>query len=472
MGPVRIFNRNSNASCSIKTTAMKQIAKSTLYLVYALSLSSLSIAQDTTEVVTDWLKQKTIPIKYIEPGNGFSDLQAMKEILRDAQVVGLGEATHGTHEFFEIKHRLIEFLVTQMGFTAFAIESSFSDCEPINEYVLTGKGDRASVLTNQNYTAWDTEEFSAMLDWMRKYNQKVPDEKKIHFYGLDILSLQKVGREKARAYFKKYVPEKLTSIDSVFTVLGNEEVNWVSRLNQNALQQIFIPLNDLLTYLTDSKNRLVKSSSLTTWQETYKYLEVMQQSLYHNMTEVPESFKAKNLGRDAFMWENLQYIMERERPNTKFIFWAHNYHVSTNEANETFGSFLRQKLKDRYYAISLDCYDGNFLARERLPDKSYGDLKIDTLYSTLNSINWYLAQVGDPYLFVDLRQASANPVVSKWFETPSRFAGGNWMHRSTNKNSESKTLKGLYDGVLFIQKSTPSRPTRNAVERSKARMGF
>ena len=341
---------------------MKQTFRPIFFLLSALFFANLSFAQDTTEVVTAWLKQNSIPIKYIEAGNSFSDLQPLKKILQDVQVVRLGEATHGTHEFFEMKSHVIEFLIKQMGFTAFAIESSFSDCEPINDYILTGKGDRATVLTNQNYSLWDTEEFSAMLDWMRDYNKKVPDEKKVRFYGLDLLSLQKVGREKAKAYFQKYVPEKVASIDSVLSVFAGEEVNWPSHMNQTALYQSFIPLNDLINYLMDNKDRLVGASSLKEWEQTHKYLQVMQQSLCHSLKDLPPFFASKRSYRSEYMWQNLLYIMERERPSTKYMFWAHDGHISSDDAAEqkSIGYFLRQKLRDRYYAFGLECYEKPF----------------------------------------------------------------------------------------------------------------
>ena len=451
---------------------MNRIAKRFFCLLSALLFTNLSYAQDTTKMVIDWLKQNSIPIKHIEAGNGFSDLHPLKKILKEVQVIGLGEATHGTHEFFEIKRRFVEFLVTQMDYTGFVLESSFSDCEPINDYILSGKGDLARVLTNQNYTAWDTEEFSAMLDWMRKFNRKVTDEKKVRFYGLDILSLQKVGREKAVVYFQKYVPEKLASIDSVFAMLAGEENNWIGRMNETSLEQSIIPLNNLVNYLIDIKDKLVGASSLREWEQTHKYLEVIQNSLYSNLKEVPPYFASKKLDRDEYMWQNLQYIMERKRPNAKFIIWAHNYHVSSNDSVKNLGYFLRQKLRDRYYALGLECYQGNFQTRELLPDSSWGDLKVDTIHSTPKSINWYFAQMGKSYLFVDLRHASPNPIVSKWLDTSSNFGEGNWVHRSANENFEIKKLKGLYDGIFFIRRSTPVHPTKNALARSKGRIGF
>jgi erythromycin esterase len=76
------------------------------------------------EIVIDWLKKNAIPIKSVEAGNGFADLQPLKRILADARVVGLGEATHGTREFFQFKRRMVEFLVREMNFNVFAIEAS------------------------------------------------------------------------------------------------------------------------------------------------------------------------------------------------------------------------------------------------------------------------------------------------------------------------------------------------------------
>ena len=93
------------------------------------------------EAVITWLRQNTMPIQHIEAGHGFDDLQPLKALLKDVKVVGLGEATHGTREFFQFKHRLLEFLVTEMGFTALVIEGSYTGFQPINDYILHGAGD-------------------------------------------------------------------------------------------------------------------------------------------------------------------------------------------------------------------------------------------------------------------------------------------------------------------------------------------
>ena len=74
-------------------------------------------------------------------GNGFAELQPLKEIAGDAWVVGLAEATHGTAEFFKTKHRLVEFLAREMSFSIFSIEANMPEAFRMNDYVLTGRGD-------------------------------------------------------------------------------------------------------------------------------------------------------------------------------------------------------------------------------------------------------------------------------------------------------------------------------------------
>jgi len=131
----------------------------------------------------NWLKTRIIPIKTVKAENGFEDLEPLKQSLQDARIIALGENTHGSHEVFEMKHRMIEFLTTEMGFNAFAIESFLPEQSLINQYVLTGFGEPRKVL-NTLIPAWNTQEVLQMIQWMKRFNQEAPD--KLQFFGLDI----------------------------------------------------------------------------------------------------------------------------------------------------------------------------------------------------------------------------------------------------------------------------------------------
>jgi erythromycin esterase-like protein len=131
------------------------------------------------------LRRLAIPLAAVEAGSGFADLQPLKPVIGGARIVALGEATHGTREFFQLKHRLLEFLVTEMGFTTFAIEANWPESLEVNEYVLHGRGDPAMLLAELHCWPWDTEEVLDLIRWMRQYNTSSTHRTRVRFSGFD-----------------------------------------------------------------------------------------------------------------------------------------------------------------------------------------------------------------------------------------------------------------------------------------------
>src|ERR1043165_6515328 len=117
--------------------------------------------------VVDWITANAVRLKTSEAGNGFADMQPLKKIIGDARIVSLGEATHGTREFFQLKHRLIEFCVSELGFNLIAMETEFGSALAVNDYVLEGKGNAADALCGMGYWCWDTQEVLALIEWIR-----------------------------------------------------------------------------------------------------------------------------------------------------------------------------------------------------------------------------------------------------------------------------------------------------------------
>ncbi|QRK12534.1 erythromycin esterase family protein [Archangium violaceum] len=127
----------------------------------------------------------TIPTTTVETGHGFSDLAPLVPVLAQVRVVGLGESTHGTREFFQLKHRMFEFLVSELGFTAFVLEANFTASAAVDHYVLTGEGAPARLLAGLQLWPWNTEEVLALIQWMRAYNADPAHPRKLRFYGMD-----------------------------------------------------------------------------------------------------------------------------------------------------------------------------------------------------------------------------------------------------------------------------------------------
>jgi erythromycin esterase-like protein len=140
--------------------------------------------QDSEPALTDWIATHAVRIKTPAAGNGFDDLQPLKKVVGNARIVSLGEATHGTREFFQLKHRLVEFLASEMGFTIFSIEANMPEAYKLNDYVLNGNGDPAQLLRGLYFWTWDTEEVLDMIRWMREFNKS--GKGRIEFTGFDM----------------------------------------------------------------------------------------------------------------------------------------------------------------------------------------------------------------------------------------------------------------------------------------------
>jgi erythromycin esterase-like protein len=111
-------------------------------------------------------------------------MQPLKKMIGDARIVSLGEATHGSREIFQLKHRMMEFLATEMGFSIFSIEASMPEAYRLNDYVLNGKGDPAKLIKGMYFWTWDTQEVLDMVLWMREFNKS--GKRRVEFTGFDM----------------------------------------------------------------------------------------------------------------------------------------------------------------------------------------------------------------------------------------------------------------------------------------------
>ena len=130
--------------------------------------------------VVRWITSNAIPLKTVEAGHGFADMQPLKKVVGDARIVALGEATHGTHEFFQLNHRMLEFLASEMGFTIFSIEANMPNAYQVNDYVLDGRGDPAQL----SKIGFLHSEVLPMISWMREFNQS--GKGRVEFTGFDM----------------------------------------------------------------------------------------------------------------------------------------------------------------------------------------------------------------------------------------------------------------------------------------------
>src|SRR5947209_8256689 len=122
-----------------------------------------------------------------------SDLDPLLARIGDARLVLLGEASHGTSEYYLWRMRLSQRLIQEKGFSFIAVEGDWPDCYRLNRYVKGNDGESADDVLHA-FTRWPTwmwanAEIVELAEWMRHHNDGEPAERQVGFYGLDVYSL-------------------------------------------------------------------------------------------------------------------------------------------------------------------------------------------------------------------------------------------------------------------------------------------
>ncbi|MBG6235391.1 erythromycin esterase-like protein [Pedobacter sp. CAN_A7] len=148
-------------------------------LLYLLFLGPVAFSQPT---YTSWLNKNVHPIA-ADTATHHDDLSFLPEVLHHNLVIGLGEASHGTREFYLQKKRVIQFLVTRLQYKNLGFEMSNSLTDPINQYLANGEGNLKD-LTN-SMVLYGTEEIYELFQWIADYNKTQQQENKVVLFGFD-----------------------------------------------------------------------------------------------------------------------------------------------------------------------------------------------------------------------------------------------------------------------------------------------
>ena len=424
---------------------------------------------ETVKAVNGWISKSAIPLKGVTAGLGFRDMKPMKKILKDVRVVALGEATHGSREFFQFKHRMLEFLVKEMGFTIFAIEASYAACNNINDYVLHGTGDPAEALASQKFWTWDTHEVRDMIAWMRAHNEKAPDRRKVQFLGYDLQHLEE-GMERLEAYVGKHIPLYLDTVKNALSPLRIDpfEIAGLPQAEEEEREKIWSGLLKMLGVLSFHEVPLVRSSSREEFDFVFQHARVLAQfyDAYSKPMRGTDPKKNAAALRDLYMAENLEYFLNKY-PEAKVAVWAHNGHISNSHWGADFpalGSYMKTLLGEGYYALGFVFNQGNFQARHFDTEADdYGALiEFSIGPSPEGSVGWFLSRPGLGAYVLDFRSAPSHASVQGWLSAghPMKFIGAAFVDRYHKQDMYmvNTVLRDHFDGIFYVDRTTRARP--------------
>jgi len=405
---------------------------------------------DSARVASEWIAKNAIPLTTAEPRHGSKDLRPLRKIVGDARVVALGEATHGTREFFLLKHRFLEFLVSEMGFTAFAMEATMPESFDVDRYVLTGEGDPGKALSGLSSWNWDTEEVLDLIVWMRGWNADGRHTRKLHFYGFDPQSGSRASRV-ALDYARRADREWADGHTGPLAPLTNP---WFSAnlagLPPERLSALETAATELVAAFDDHRSVWAARSSEADWSLARQHARLLVQFLEIELPGHPAYV------RDRAMAENIRWILEREGQEGKIVVWAHNGHVSKLEGQ--MGHFLAKDLGTSLVVFGFAFNQGSFQAMDWDLTKG-GGLQIHTIAAApKGSLDAVLAAAGLPLAVIDLRRLPESEDVRGWLAAPrpTRSIGAvfssSWESRLARKNAAE-----CYNALVFVSNTTASR---------------
>jgi erythromycin esterase-like protein len=361
-----------------------------------------------------------------------NDYDPLIEMVGDARFVLLGEASHGTHEFYRERALITKRLLYQKGFNAVAVEADWPDAYRINRYVRGEGSDVDSVDALAGFKRfpqwmWRNADVLDFVGWLREHNdeQDHPD-RKAGFYGLDLYSLH-ASIEAVLAYLDKVDPEAASRARErygCFDHFGKEIETYgyatgygLARSCEDAVVQELVALRrreiDYLrrdgqvaadAYFCAEQNALVVKNA-----EEY----------YRNMFR--RDVSSWNL-RDSHMMETLvslgEYLGRQQGAPAKTVIWAHNSHLGDARATQmgergelNLGQLVRERFGEDAVSIGFTTYTGTVTAAanwnepaERKTVRPAHRLSYEALFHEVDTPRFFVNLRDNPALAAHLRE--------------------------------------------------------------------
>lgn len=329
------------------------------------------------------------------------DLDILLDRIGDSQFILLGEASHGTSEFYRWRTEITKRLIKEKGFSFIAVEGDWPNCYKVNRYIKgfpdSGKNAYDVLYSFNRWPSWmwANKEMIELVEWLKLYNDKQQQEQKnnsftcnyngngkiVGFYGLDLYSLWE-SMEAIIQYLKKIDPnaiENAFEAYNCFEPYGKDVENY-------ARATAFVPENcedEVIEMLTSIRDKVDVYSKKDHGNKEEEYFNAEQNAitaknaeLYYR-TMIKGDVKSWNI-RDTHMMETLDRLITfHDEGNSKAIVWAHNTHIGDARATDmskdnmiNLGQLVRErKSNNNTVLVGFGTYKGSVIAAKRWGDK-------------------------------------------------------------------------------------------------------
>lgn len=320
--------------------------------------------------VIEEIRRRSIPLRTA------ADLGALVEAAGDARYVLLGEASHGTSEFYRYRAELTRRLVEEKGFRMIAVEGDWPSCFTVNRYVKWAPGaPETAEAALQDFNRWPTwmwanREMIGLIDWLRRFNEGREPQDRAGFYGIDVYSLWESMDEILRYLDRKGPKGLLQTAKQAFACFEpywrqGQSYGISSALYGEGCEEEVV---QLLTQLRSARHMEEGDSEEAGLHAEVNALVTLNAERYYR-TMITDDAESWNV-RDRHMVEALSRIVDFYGPSAKAIIWEHNTHIGDARATDmaaegmvNVGQLLREREPEgRVYAVGFGTYAGTVIA--------------------------------------------------------------------------------------------------------------
>lgn len=392
-----------------------------------------------------------------------NDLAGLCADIADRPVVMLGEASHGTHEYYTWRTAITRKLVLEKDFRFIGVEGDWPDCYNINRYVK-GYSDAGNSIRDvlRRFDRWPTWmwsnwEIAALAEWLREHNRSLPADKKVGFYGLDVYSLWD-SMKAMMHYLQKEDPAAARSVRKAiecFEPFHEDESRYARHVmsRQGCRDEVLALLKEIRL-----KARFLNGDREAGFNtEQNAWIAVNAEKYYRSMIGFDND--SWNV-RDTHMMETLKRLMIFHGKEAKSIVWEHNTHIGDARATNmsragmvNIGQLAREEYgEENVYLVGFGSYAGSVIAGQEwgapmqemeMPPAIPGS--IESKLHTRKTGNCYFVFSKDKErLFEE--------------EVPHRAIGVVYDPGKERYNYVPSVLSKRYDAFIFIDETTALHP--------------
>lgn len=299
----------------------------------------------TDGVLADWIRTHGHSVVALDLEAPLDDLAPLAEIVGSARVVGLGESSHHVQEFYQVRHRIVRFLVERCGFTVFALEAPFSEGGLLDDWLGGGPGqveDAAAAATA--LSLGDVPELHDVLRRLRTHNRQAGNAP-VRYAGVDLpgsLGSPLPALEAVTAYIETYDPDASPTLSRARELVG--------RFHDPAPMKVLFGYPSLdqaeRDALTAALAELVARMQRLANHQRTRGREAQHAVMAHHLrgawlldqlhrAMAAEGIESASTFRDVYIAESILHLLDQD-PSARIVLAAHNWHLK--KAPEPFGA--------------------------------------------------------------------------------------------------------------------------------------